>query len=88
MSIRSFFKVLLPFASSAAADVDAEVAAIQSKANADIAAVKLKAGQRAQSAALQAKHANWQKFSRDYEAYLRALNPTPAPSGSTGPTGA
>jgi hypothetical protein len=88
MSIGSFLKALVPFASSAVSDVDKEVAVIQSKATADIALAKLKAGQQADAAVRQAKHANWAKFQADYEAYLAAApaNPSTA-SAATGPTG-
>jgi len=90
MSIGSFFKALLPFASSAASSVDAEIAAIQQKANADIAAAKLKATQAAASATLAAKRTNWAQFKADYEAYLASQPavPSAAPTGATGPTGA
>lgn len=87
MSILSF---LNPFAKTVASDLDAEVASIQSKANADIAAAKLKHTQLAAITALQAKQTNWAQFQADYEAYLKSLpvNPSPAPTGPTGPTGA
>jgi hypothetical protein len=90
MSIGSFFKALLPFASAAVSDVDKEVAAIQTKATADIAVAKLKAGQKAASDALQAKRGNWAKFQADYAAYLASVPASPpvASTGSTGPTGA
>lgn len=94
MSIGSFFKALVPFASSAASSVDAEIAAIQNKANADIAAAKLKATQAAAAATRQAKQATWTQFQADYAAYLASLPavssavPSAAPTGSTGPSGA
>ena len=93
MSIGSFFKALVPFASSAVSDVDTEVAAIQAKASADIAAAKLKGAQQAASAIIQDKRTRLALFKTDYEVYLASQNPmpatpSPAPSAPTGPTGA
>ena len=93
MSIGSFFKALVPFASSAVSDVDTEVASIQAKASADIAAAKLKAAHTQSTAAVAAKKARYAEFKKDYEAFLAAQSaspatPSPAPSASTGPTGA
>ena len=93
MSIGSFFKALVPFASSAISDVDTEVAAIQAKATADIATAKLKAGHTQSAATVAAKQARYAEFKKDYEAFLAAQStapatPSPAPSASTGPTGA
>lgn len=95
MSIGSFFKALVPFASSAASSVDAEIKAIQDKATADIAAAKLKHTQAQASATLQTKRVNWAQFQKDYEALLASQSqqsvapssPSPAPTGSTGPAG-
>ena len=96
MSIGSFFKALVPFASSAVSDVDTEVAAIQAKASADIAAAKLKGAHTQAAATVAAKQARYAEFKKDYEAFLAArkflaaapATPSPAPSASTGPTGA
>ena len=93
MSIGSFFKALVPFASSAVSDVDTEVAAIQAKASADIAAAKLKGAHTQAAATVAAKQARYAEFKKDYEAFLAAQSaapatPSPAPSASTGPTGA
>ena len=91
MSIGSFLKSLVPFASRAASDVDAEIAAIQSKANADIAAATLKHTQAAATATVQAKQGTWKQFQADYAAYLASIGqsvPSAAPTGSTGPSGA
>jgi len=91
MSIGSFFKALVPFASSAVSDVDKEVAAIQSKATADIATAKLKGAQQAVSAVIQDKRARLALFKTDYEAYLASQAAAPAnpstASATTGPTG-
>ena len=93
MSIGSFFKALVPFASSAISDVDTEVAAIQAKASADIAAAKLKGAHTQAAATVAAKQARYAEFKKDYEAFLAAQSaspatPSPAPSAPTGPTGA
>ena len=93
MSIGSFFKALVPFASSAVSDVDTEVAAIQAKASADIAAAKLKGAHTQAAATVAAKQARYAEFKKDYEAFLAAQSaspatPSPAPSAPTGPTGA
>lgn len=96
MSIGSFFKALVPFASSAVSDVDKEVAAIQAKATADIATAKLKAGQQAASAAnaamIATRKSAWEQVKKDHEAFLSMptppSSPYPAPTGSTGPAGA
>lgn len=86
----SIFSFLNPFA-KAASGLDTEIAAIQQKANADIAAAKLKHAQAADAAARQKKHADWDAFKAEYEAYLARqtpASPSAAPTGSTGPTGA
>ena len=93
MSIGSFFKALVPFASSAVSDVDTEVAAIQAKASADIAAAKLKGAHTQAAATVAAKQARYAEFKKDYEAFLAAQSASPAtpplaPSAPTGPTGA
>ena len=93
MSIGSFFKALVPFASSAVSDVDTEVAAIQAKASADIAAAKLKGAHTQAAATVAAKKERYAEFKKDYEAFLAAQSaspatPSPAPSAPTGPTGA
>ena len=93
MSIGSFFKALVPFASSAVSDVDTEVAAIQAKASADIAAAKLKGAHTQAAATVAAKKERYAEFKKDYEAFLAAQSASPAtpssaPSAPTGPTGA
>lgn len=90
MSLASFFKALSPFASAAAADVDAEIKAIQDKASADIASAKLRAGQRYTAQARAARLAAWQSVKADYENYLAggaSALPSSALAGITGPTG-
>lgn len=94
MSIRSVLSVLLPFVKSTASDVDAEIAAINQKASADIATAKLKAAQRADSAARAAKLSAWATVKADYEQYLMKgtgvspVLPSNALTGPTGPSGA
>ena len=93
MSIGSFLKALVPFASSTVSDVDTEVAAIQAKASADIAAAKLKGAHTQAAATVAAKKERYAEFKKDYEAFLAAQSASPAtpplaPSAPTGPTGA
>lgn len=87
----SLFNFLNPFTKTAASDLDKEIAAIQQKAGADIAAAKLKAARVADDITRASKKARWEQFSKDYEAYLAgqaASSPLPAPTGATGPAGA
>lgn len=89
MSIGTFFKALLPVASSTASDLDSKIKAIQDKANADIAAAKTADAKNKTSASVLAKRKNWVKFQHDYEAYLASGGVTPAnPSSPSGPSGA
>jgi ribulose kinase len=72
MSIATFFKSLLPFASAAGTDIASAAAAIQAKADADIAALKAKQAKNATVQTIAQKQANFEALVADYRVKLAA----------------
>jgi hypothetical protein len=86
----AFLKALWPFTTAAATDVEAEVAKVQAKAAADVAALRKSAVVTATVAAVKAKAAAFDTIVADYKANLAAqlAAAKAAPAGATGATGA
>ena len=89
MSVATFFKSLLPFASAAGTDVASAVAAIQAKADADIAALKAKQVKTATVQTVAQKQANFEAMVADYRVKLAAekaaAESAPVPAAAAAP---